>query len=266
MEQVTSRSNPLVKRFREAAREGRIGDTILLDGSHLLQEALASRITLEVVAFSDVAAQRLPKLVAASLQSGARVVTLPEALLARLSPVRQPSGIVALARMPAVDLETAVAASPPQLILVLESVQDPGNVGAIVRTAEACGGTAVLVAEGCADPFGWKALRGSMGSALRLPVAAADSRAAIQALRIAGVRILAAAPRGGTRLRFADLISPVAILLGGEGAGLSAPAIEAADEALTIDMRPPVESLNVGIAAALILYEASRQRADVAVR
>ena len=266
MEHLTSRSNPLVKRFREAGREGRIGDTVLLDGSHLLEEALASRIELEVVAFSDASAERQPTLVAATLRSGARVVTVPEALLETLSPVRQPSGVVALARMQSVDVGKAIGMNPPQLILLLESIQDPGNVGAIVRTAEACGATAVLVGRGCADPIGWKALRGSMGSAFRLPVASTDSQAATRALRSAGVRIFAAVPRGGTPLRLAELTSPAAILLGGEGPGLSLSTVEAADETLSIEMRPPVESLNVSTAAALILYEASRQRGDVAVR
>lgn len=266
MERLTSRSNPLITRFRDVARAGRIGETVLLDGPHLLDEALKSRVELEVVAFGDAFAARHDALVAATAQSGARVVTMPDALLGASSPVRQASGVVALARHQPADLETAIAAKTPQLILVLESVQDPGNVGAIIRTAEACGGTAVVITHGCADPFGWKALRGSMGSTFRLPIASAGTGDAIRVLRRTGVRLYAALPRDGTSLRLADLTSPSAVFLGGEGEGLSQTAVDAIGDSLTIDMRPPVESLNVSVAAALILYEASRQRADVAVR
>jgi TrmH family RNA methyltransferase len=157
----------------------------------------------------------------------------------------------------------------PSLVLILDRVQDPGNVGAIIRAGEACGATGVITTPGTADPFGWKALRGSMGSALRLPVARADSiDDAARAASRAGVRVYASVPREGTSLTSADLTGGLALLLGGEGAGLDAAAIASADERITIPMRPPVESLNVATAAALILYEASRQRGmlNVAVR
>jgi TrmH family RNA methyltransferase len=266
VEQVTSRSNPLIRRFREAAREGRLDATVLLDGPHLLEEARRSNVEVEVVAFGQSFAARHAQLADSVVRSGVRSVIVPDGILETLTPVRQPRGVVALARLQPVALEDAVAANPPQLILVLESVQDPGNVGAVIRTAEACGGTAVLTAPGCADPLGWKALRGGMGSTFRLPVTSTPTSVATAAMRRAGVRMFAAVPRGGAPLHLADLTGPAAVLLGGEGPGLSSSAIDAADERITIAMRPPVESLNVSIAAALILYEASRQRANVAVR
>jgi TrmH family RNA methyltransferase len=267
VERVTSRSNALVKRFRDIARAGRIDDTTLLDGVHLLEEALRSRLALEVVAFSDEAAVRHAALVAECERSRARVVTMPSALADMVTPVHHGSGVVALARMAALRLEEVIAIAPPQLILVLDGVQDPGNVGAMVRTAEACGATAVIAAPGSADPRGWKALRGSMGSAFRVPIAATeDTRSAVAAIRRGGIRSFAMVPRGGMPLHRADLAAPSAILLGGEGAGLSPELSDVADEQLTIEMRPPVESLNVSVAAALVLYEASRQRADVTVR
>ena len=164
-------------------------------------------------------------------------------------------------------LRQAVAAGTPPLILVLDAVQDPGNVGAIVRTAEACGASALIAGPGTADPFGWKALRGSMGSAFRLPIAlTTDATAALQTIRRAGVRSFALVPRGGMPLHRPDFAAPTAILIGAEGEGLSRDLTNAADERVTIEMRPPVESLNVSVAAALVLYEASRQRAHVAVR
>jgi RNA methyltransferase, TrmH family len=266
VEHVTSRNNALVKRFRDVAWEGRIDDTVLLDGAHLLDEALRSAVTLEVAAFSDEAAVRHATLVDECERSGARVVTLPASLANTISPVRNGSGVMALARITMPELETVIATHPPQLLLVLDSVQDPGNVGAIIRTAEACGGSAVIAGAGTADPFGWKALRGSMGSAFRLPIAAADASIVLQKIRRARIRTFAMVPRGGVPLHRANLAAPSAILLGGEGAGLSHELTDSVDEQLTIEMRSPVESLNVSVAAALVLYEASRQRAHVAVR
>src|SRR6185436_6673173 len=123
-------------------------------------------------------------------------------------------------------------------------IQDPGNVGAIVRVAEAGGATAVIAAGASADPFGWKALRGSMGSALRLPLAARATGAAVDEARRRGCRIVATAPRGGRSLFDADLKGPLAILIGGEGQGLAPSVAAAADDRITIPMAAPVESLN----------------------
>ncbi|HJR58133.1 MAG TPA: RNA methyltransferase [Vicinamibacterales bacterium] len=266
MEHVTSRQNALVRRFAGISRDGRAGDEVLLDGSHLVEEAISSGVPLEVVAFGSEALQeRLAPLAARCSSTGARVITVPDRLLGAMSPVQHAAGVVAIARLRQARLEDALTRAP-QLILFLDGVQDPGNVGAIIRTAEGCGATAVITGPGTADPRGWKALRGSMGSAFRLPVASSDSLAgAVRAARAAGVRIFATAPRGGTPIGESNLAQPSGIILGGEGSGLGPETIGAADERLTITMRPPVESLNVAVAAALILYEASRQRTHVAV-
>jgi TrmH family RNA methyltransferase len=119
----------------------------------------------------------------------------------------------------------------------------------------------VATSDASADPFGWKALRGAMGSTFRLPVAPhQDLDHAIDAARAAGIRVYATVPRGGTTLAAADLRRPCAVLLGGEGPGLPGALVGRADERLSIPMRGPVESLNVATAAALIVYEAARQR------
>jgi TrmH family RNA methyltransferase len=180
-----------------------------------------------------------------------------------MSPVRQPSGIVAIARRQEKSVGDALAAAP-QLVLILDEVQDPGNVGAIVRAAEACGATGVITSPGTADPMGWKALRGSMGSIFRLPVAVRQNLAdAVRAARALGIEIVAAVPRDGVLLPELDLRRPVAVLLGGEGGGLPDSVADLAPTRLTIPMRRPVESLNVATAAALIAYEAQRQRTSV---
>jgi TrmH family RNA methyltransferase len=140
-------------------------------------------------------------------------------------------------------------------------VQDPGNLGAVARAAEAAGATGVFVCGRSADPFGWKALRGSMGSAFRLPIVscpAADE--AVAAVRARGLRVLALTARDGASLYDMDLRGPSALLVGGEGAGLSDDIAALTDARVSIPMRPPVESLNVAVAAAVALYEAARQR------
>ena len=258
MEVISSRQNPLVRRFREVARDP--GDTLLLDGPHLIEEALAAALRIEILAVDSGANEAVTTLARRALASGARVVSVPAAVLAAMSPVRNPAGIVAIAARPAGSLDAALE-GPAQMVLMIEDVQDPGNLGAIVRAAEACGATGIVVGNGSADPFGWKAVRGSMGSAFRLTIAGRLSlSAAIDTARERGLRVLAAAPRDGTPLPECDLRRPLAVLLGGEGPGLSDEVLARADQRLTIPMRPPVESLNVATAAALIVYEADRQR------
>jgi len=262
MERISSRQNPLVRQFRDVA-QGDVDDALLLDGDHLIHEAIASGITIDAAAFAERLATGP---LAARLQNaGTRVVLVSDAVLDAMSPVQSPSGVAAIARRPACSLDRALGQAP-QLVLMLHDVQDPGNVGAVVRAAEGCGATGIVCSERTADPFGWKALRGAMGSTFRLPLAARQSLAtAVATARSRGLRIFAATARDGSPLPECDLRGPAAILLGGEGAGLPADLIEAADTRLTIPMQPPVESLNVAIAAALVVYEAARQRQTLGV-
>jgi TrmH family RNA methyltransferase len=262
---ISSRQNPLVKQFRAVAASA--GDDLLLDGPHLLDEAVTSGLGIDLVAVRDDIGQGPVALaVERAKRCGARVVAVTESVLAAMSPVRSPSGVVALARRPSCSLADALA-SPPQLVLMLADVQDPGNVGAIVRAADGCGATGVIASEGSADPFGWKALRGSMGSAFRIPVAARQPLdSAVRAARERGIAICGAVPRDGTPLPRCDLRRAVAVVLGGEGAGIPAELLAQVEERLTIPMRAPVESLNVSTAAALVAYEAMRQRQNLSSR
>jgi TrmH family RNA methyltransferase len=313
MERITSRQNATVRRFRELARAGgRTRSTeILLDGAHLLDEAPACAIPIEVAAFVDRELD-LPSSALAHLASqvrgqGGRVLSVTDSVLAAVSPVQHPSGVVAIGHAEPSTLlgvfgtagsehrvgsehrrgsehvaNSAYAGtrgvpfgsgpvgsehglgsehSARPLVLLLAGLQDPGNVGAIIRTAAASGATGVAAIEGTANPFGWKALRGAMGGTFRIPVSTRGSLLdAIAAARDANVQIVAAVPRDGTPLPEVDFRGPTALVLGGEGAGVSDAVAAAADAAVTIPMRRPIESLNVSIAAAVILYEAFRQR------
>ena len=263
METITSRRNPLVARFRRAARRGAAGDsTVLLEGPRLVEDALAAGVRVDVAAVSTAPAPRMASL-ARRLEPVARVVRATSSVMDALSPAAAPSGLVALAAFRPAAVEVAMRASRP-LVVALNGVQDPGNTGAVVRAVEA-GGASGVVSVGGADPLGWKALRGAMGSAFRLPIARADNPDALRRLASAhGLRVIAAAPRGGIPVSEIDLGGPCLIWLGAEGTGLDRNAAATADESVSIPMRPPVESLNIAVAAALIVYEAARQRGAAA--
>jgi TrmH family RNA methyltransferase len=191
---------------------------------------------------------------------GIDVILAADDVFSALSPVRTPSGIAAIGARPRVPLET-ICRHPDAFVIVAADVQDPGNVGSLLRAAEAAGMTGGLVAGASADPFSWKALRGSMGSALRLPVAAGIGVAdAIGALKAGGVRTVASVARGGVACDVADWRGRIAVIVGGEGPGLSPAAVAQCDARVTIPMAPGVESINVAVAAGILAYAARRQR------
>ncbi|HEX2341483.1 MAG TPA: TrmH family RNA methyltransferase, partial [Vicinamibacterales bacterium] len=180
METITSRQNALVRTFRAlAARRGR---RLLLEGPHLVDDALAVGVRVEIAAFSTRVLERragergteLRRLADRLERARARVVSVSDPVMAAMSPAEAPSGVVAIAAHEPPAVEAALNGAPPggpALVLLVADVQDPGNLGAMIRAAEAAGATGVIACGGSADPYGWKALRGAMGSAIRLPVA-----------------------------------------------------------------------------------------------
>jgi TrmH family RNA methyltransferase len=255
---ISRRQHPLVARFREAARGG-TGTPILLDGPHLVLEALGAQIPILDVAMISGAADTDEMSQIRRRVPSTHMVT--SQVMDALSPTRTPSGVVALADRPA-SREEDLFTSPAPLLVIAIDVQDPGNLGAIIRSAEAAGASGVIATTGGADPMGWKAVRGSMGSVLRLAVLrVADAEAALALARRHGVRCAAAVRDGGEPMDTAELTGPLAIVVGGEGSGLSDLTVEASDLRVSIPMAPQVESLNVATAAALLVYEARRQRA-----
>ena len=261
---MTGASHSSVKRYRELARNpstNGLERELLLDGPHLLFEAHQSGIAIESAAFEQDAFNEpaIRTLAEQLLADGADVFIVSRKTLESMSPVRSPAGAVGIARRTLPTLTDAIASSNA-LIVVAHDVQDPGNVGGIMRTAEAAGATAFVATASTADPLGWKALRGSMGSGLRLPVVRGEIGDVLRALRTAGVETSALVPRAGRPLFEADFRQPSALILGGEGAGVPPDILMQVERRITIPMQHPVESLNVGVAAALVLYEAYRQR------
>jgi TrmH family RNA methyltransferase len=268
-ETVRSRSNPLVMRLRDLKRRSDpAGGLTLVEGPKLLDEALRAGIEVVEVALAErvASAPALRALQAHLRERGLAPRVLADALLDDLSETETSQGVLALARRPRCD-EARLMAAPVPLLLVLAGVQNPGNLGGLLRTAEAAGAQGAVLGAGCADPFSWKALRGSMGSAWRLPlVEALDLGAVLGRLRARGVRVaatVAARDSAAVSCYAADLRGPLALIFGNEGAGLSEDLAARADLRLTIPIVGTVESLNVGVAAGVLLFEAARQRRQV---
>lgn len=256
---IRSRSNAFVRRLR-ALKEKAGGELMLLEGPKLVAAALGSGVELvEAAASPRLAPGGRAEVVDALRSAGVPVRFVDDGILASLSEAETSQGILALARRPAFDEQRIFAGTP--LVLVAVGIQDPGNLGALLRSAEAAGATGAYLTDGAADPFSWKALRGSMGSAFRLPhrrrLTTVD---ALARLRAHGVEVIAAAAGAALPYYEADLRGPVALLLGPEGSGLPPAVVAGAARSVAIPMAAGVESLNVGVAAGVLLFEAARQR------
>ncbi len=254
---LTSRQHAVVRRCRHLAAHGSDDGAVLLDGAHLLAAALETHVPIEAV----VTDGRHADLAREAERAGAAVFEASARAFDAVSPVRSPTGVVAIARWSPAPAERLLAMGPDRL-LGLVGVQDPGNVGSAIRTADALGASGVICFDQSANPAGYKALRGAMGSTFHLPVALARLAETLPEARRRGVRIAATVTRDGEPPTPAALYPPVLILLGNEGAGLPDAIVAEAEVRISVPMRPGVESLNVAVTAGLLLWEAAdgRQR------
>jgi TrmH family RNA methyltransferase len=264
MKRIASRQNAIVRAYRDLARKpDPSGRRLLLDGAHLVREAHAAALPFEsvVITQSHLNRQTEEHALAQSLErAGVDVVSAGDPVFDAVSPVRTPSGIVAIALRHPTAMQ-AILTQARLFVMVVVDVQDPGNLGALIRIAEAGGVSGMIVAGDSANPFSWKTVRGSMGSALRLPVTRGPSiDVVMQELQKSRAKMIAAVPRDGHDPDAVDWSGRIALLLGGEGEGLATDVIEASDERVTIPMEPPVESLNVAASAAIMVYAARRGR------
>ena len=260
---ITSRDNSLLRRAR-AIRDGKEDDSIFIEGLRLCEEALASRLTIEAVIYSEEIArkERPARLINALENAGAKSASVSEKLLESISYTKTPQGIIVLASRPASDKASFEVKQPAvPLLVVMHGINNPVNVGAILRAAEAAGATGVVATEKTADPFSPKALRGAMGSSFRLPIwTDADYANVIEWCRRAKIKIFGADVNASMTHIEADWTVSCAIILGPESTGLTPEEIRAADQAIKVPMQRNVQSLNVSVAAGVILYEAARQR------
>ncbi len=282
-ELITSRENKWLKIFRAALRGTgpAEGEPIGVEGPKLVEDALRSGLQAEALLVSESGeASDLERILRAAGESEAgiprsRVMRTTDKLFASVAGTETPQGVAALFVQPSWSSDDVVRGAAAgdgslpgdaALVVVLAAVQDPGNVGTIVRSAEAFGATGVVTTRGSADPWSPKALRASAGSGLRFPLLRGMAIPVLLAqLRVARVKIVAAsshpaAATGSTANVAADLREPVAIFIGNEGAGLPREVEHAADARISIPMSASVESLNAGVAASVVLYEAARQR------
>jgi TrmH family RNA methyltransferase len=258
---ITSTRHPLVQTLRRLREHPRRDPErrILLDGPLLVAEALDAGVVVEAaLVAADAGQERLAPLVQRLRASGARVRDAAPRVVQAASGVVATQGIVAAARRPEPAGE-GILASPDLLLLVADGIQDPGNVGTMVRTALAAGATAVALTGRSADPFFPKTLRASMGAVFRIPLLRLAAEGLRAALGARGIPVLVADARADLDYTVAPMASPVAIVIGSEAAGPD-PEWRASGTGVRIPMIGPVESLNAAVAAALLLYEAARCR------
>ncbi|MBT9330215.1 RNA methyltransferase [Acidipila sp. 4G-K13] len=259
---VQSRQNARVKELRagftHVPRPGREEGAISIEGEHLVQEALRSGIQFHAVFVRSGNQAALKRL---SLPEEISVIELTPEVFASAVQTETPQGIAALIEPPRFALQDVLKGAQP-LVVVVAALQDPGNLGTLVRSAEAFGATGVVVLPGTVSVWNPKALRASSGSAFRLPVVFSSLDDLTAMLRENKVVLYASTAESGVACCDADLTTASAILIGNEGGGLPAEILRMADERITIPTPGPVESLNAGVAAGILLYEAARQRAQ----
>ncbi|MDE3186075.1 MAG: RNA methyltransferase [Acidobacteriota bacterium] len=230
-----------------------------IEGPNLLHEALRAGLRIDCVFAAQGAEHLLDDL---GLPPETTVLLLPRDLLASALATETPQPVAALVKPP--DWSWAHLLDPHRktspLLLVLAGLQDPGNLGTILRSAEAFGANGILSLPGTVSAWNPKAVRASAGSLFRLPLLTVSESECFQHLRESGVRILATAVRDATPAGQVNLAAPVALIIGNEGSGVPDALAAQADTAITIPCPGPVESLNASVAASILLYEASRQR------
>ncbi len=241
--------------FRRAERTAR--GECAIEGVKLLEEALRHGLHLETVFFSESARPLAEKLLD---QIGARTETLvlSTALFNSIVPSETPQGVAALLKLRSFTSGQLLGRAQEGSFVVAAGLQDPGNLGTILRSAEAFGAAGIFLTEGTVSPYNSKVLRGSAGSIFRLPFLQISSSELIPLLREHGVRLLATSSHKGTPLTEANWSLPLAIFIGNEGAGLPREIMHQMDETVVIPQAAPVESLNAGVAASIVLYEAAR--------
>jgi TrmH family RNA methyltransferase len=259
LRRVEGRHNALVKEMRRAFSRAELTEAgdCAIEGVRILEEAIRSGLRFHAVFFSESAEGHAKRLLP---QIGAHVETavLPDKLFASVVPSETPQGVAAMVRYKQSsfeDLMEKVSAGP---LVVVAGLQDPGNLGTILRSAEAFGAAGVILGEGTVSPFNSKVVRGSAGSIFRLPVLRTKLGEVLPRLREKGVRLVATSSHKGVSLPRANLAGAVAVLIGGEGAGVPRDWIAKADELIAIPHTAQVESLNAGVAASIVLYEIAR--------
>ena len=261
LRRIEGRHNSLIKELRQAFRRGELtaSGECAVEGFRMVEEAVRSGLRCRAVFFRESAEARAAHLLP---QIAAQVETLllPDKLFASAVPSRTPQGVAALVHLKLFSLDDVLSSPADGPLLVIAGVQDPGNLGTILRSAEAFSAKGVLLGEGTVSAYNNKVVRASAGSVFRISLTKVDLPSLVDALRGRGLRLIATSSHKGSALPEADLRTPTAIFIGNEGAGIDKKLMVQMDQLVMIPHSRRVESLNAGIAASIILYETERQR------
>lgn len=260
MERITSRENKNIKRVirlmkdkKERAESGQF----VAEGMKLCGEVLAERIAIDELYCTAAALEKYPSLLALLSESAEATFEITREVAEKLADTATPQGCWAVCRLPEHVLDEQNL--PAGRYIALEALQDPGNLGTILRTADAFGVGGVLLTDDCPDVFSPKVLRATMGSAMRVPVCVtADLPALLRRLSVTHGTYAATLGEGAVSIRECDLTGAVVVAVGNEGAGLSQEVTDACAHKLVIDMRGGTESLNAAVAASVILWEMTK--------
>ncbi|HUA15730.1 MAG TPA: RNA methyltransferase [Verrucomicrobiae bacterium] len=265
LRRIEGRHNALVKDLRHAFAYGEATEAgdCAIEGVRIIEEAIRSGLRFRAAIFKE-SAQNLAERLLPQISSHADTLLLPDKLFDATVPSETPQGVAALVRLKEFSLDDVLERLPLGPILVVAGLQDPGNLGTILRSAEAFGSAGVVLAEGTVSPLNAKVIRASAGSIFRLPVILAKNHGGLEAVlerfRALAVRLVATSSHKGTALDQANLTGPLSLFIGSEGSGLSRSLIAQGDETIAIPHSSQVESLNAGVAASIVLYETARQR------
>ena len=265
LRRIEGRHNALVKTLRQAfahAERTEEGDCAI-EGVRIVEEAIRSGLRFRAVFFKESAQNVVEKLLP-QIGAHAETLLLPDRLFDAVVPSETPQGVAALVRWKEFSLDDMSERLQVGPMIIVVGVQDPGNLGTTIRSAEAFGSAGVVTGEGTVSVFNSKVVRASAGSMFRLPIVAAKSAGGVESvlgqLRGQGVRLMATSSHKGMPIDQANLSGSCAVLIGSEGSGLPRGLMAHVDEMIAIPQSAPVESLNAGVAASVVLYEAARQR------
>lgn len=260
LRRIEGRHNSLLKELRQAFHRGELTESgeCAVEGFRVIEEAIRSGLKLRALFINESAEDRAARLLP-QIGSHVETVLVPDKLFASVVPSETPQGFAALVRVRPHTIDEILESSNDGPVLVIAGLQDPGNVGTILRSAEAFSAKGVLLGEGSVGAYNSKVVRASAGSLFRVPFAKGELKTLIRGMQSRGIRLLATSSHKGTPLPDVDFSGYPAIFIGNEGAGIDKKLLSEMDELIMIPHSPRVESLNAGIAASIVLYEAARK-------
>lgn len=265
LREISGRHNAVLKELRRAFAHGELTEDgeCAIEGLRIVEEAIRSGLRFRAVFFSE-SGKRLTERLMPQLKANVETLVLPDKLFASAVPSETPQGVAALVRVKQFKLQDVLGGGQidgrPALVVGVVGIQDPGNLGTLLRSAEAFDATGVVLGEKTVSAYNSKVVRASAGSLFRIPMVRTKSTGVASQLRELGIRLLATSSHQGTPLHEARLAQPLAIFIGSEAAGVPREVLSMVDEVIAIPHSSKVESLNAGVAASIVLYEAARQR------